>query len=132
MIGILLMMHAPLSSAFLATVEHVFKNMPQGLRVLDVLPDQDPSEVLELATQALLELDVGDGVLVLTDVCGATPANCAQRLLENNPSIQLIHGLNLPMLLRALSYRGLPLTQLVQKTIEGGHNGMMLYQVDIQ
>lgn len=130
MVGILLMMHAPLSSAFLATAEHVFKCVPQGLRALDVLPDQNPSEVLELAAQAVVELNAGDGVLVLTDMCGATPANCAQRLLDTNSSVQLIYGLNVPMLLRALSYRNLSLAELVQKTIEGAHNGVMLYQVD--
>lgn len=130
MVGILLMMHAPLSSAFLAAAGHVFKDVPQGLHALDVQPDQDPYEVTELAAQALLEINTGDGVLILTDVCGATPANCAQRLVTVNPALQLIYGLNVPMLLRALNYRTLPLAQLVQKTLEGGHNGVMLYQAD--
>ncbi|TDR32978.1 PTS sugar transporter subunit IIA [Hydromonas duriensis] len=127
MIGILLVTHTPLSAAFLAAVTHVFKAPPVNVRALDVKADQDPYEVNELAAQALQEIDDGDGVLILTDICGATPANCAQRLVTLRVNTMLLYGVNLPMLLRALNYRHLPLAQVTQKAIEGGRNGIEGY-----
>lgn len=128
MVGILLMTHAPLSAAFLAAVTHVYRRVPEHVRALDVMPDQDPYEVNELAAEALFEIDTGQGVLILTDICGATPSNCAQRLVTMNPETRLIYGANLPMLLRALTYRDLPLDEVAHKVVEGGKNGVMLYQ----
>ena len=127
MIGILLVTHAPLSAAFLAAATHVYKKTPDNVRALDVIADQDPYEVNELVAQALLELDDGDGVLILTDICGATPANCAQRMVNLSPNTHLIYGLNVPMLLRALNYRHLPLAQVVEKALDGGKSGVADY-----
>lgn len=128
MVGILLMTHAPLSAAFLAAAAHVHKVAPDNIRALDVLPDQEPYEVNELAAQALFEIDTGDGVLILTDVCGATPANCAQRLVAQHSNVALLFGLSVPMLLRAINYRDLPLAQVAQKALDGGTCGAMLYK----
>lgn len=127
MIGILLVTHTPLSAAFLAAATHVYKKAPDNVRALDVIADQDPYEVNELVAQALLELDDGDGVLILTDVCGATPANCAQRMTNLSPNTRLVYGLNVPMLLRALNYRHLPLVQVVDKAVDGGKSGVASY-----
>ena len=127
MIGILLVTHTPLSAAFLAAATHVYKKAPDHVRALDVIADQDPYEVNELVAQALLELDDGDGVLILTDICGATPANCAQRMANLSSNTRLIYGLNVPMLLRALNYRHLPLVQVVEKAVDGGKNGVASY-----
>ena len=127
MIGILLVTHTPLSAAFLAAATHVYKKAPDNVRALDVIADQDPYEVNELVAQALLELDDGDGVLILTDICGATPANCAQRMTNLSSNTRLIYGLNVPMLLRALNYRHLPLAQVVEKALDGGKNGVASY-----
>ena len=127
MIGILLVTHTPLSAAFLAAATHVHKKSPNNVRALDVIADQDPYEVNELVAQALQELDDGDGVLILTDVCGATPANCAQRMANLSPNTRLIYGLNVPMLLRALNYRHLPLLQVMEKALDGGRSGVASY-----
>lgn len=128
MVGILLMTHAPLASAFLAAAAHVHRAVPQQIRALDVLPDQEPYEVNELAAQALREIDSGDGVLILTDVCGATPANCAQRLVAQHSNALVLFGLSVPMLLRAINYRDLPLAQVAQKALDGGTCGTMIYK----
>ena len=80
MVGILLITHAPLGRAFVEAVTHVYKDPPEKLEALDVLADQDPGEVRRLASEAILRLNDGSGVLVLTDMIGATPANCTQSL----------------------------------------------------
>jgi PTS system ascorbate-specific IIA component len=103
-VGILIMAHAPLATAFLTAAQHVFKSLPERLEAIDVLPDQTPETVIPLAKQAIARLDGGKGVLVLTDVFGGTPANCSQKLGISD-RVAVLAGLNLPMLLRALTYR---------------------------
>src|SRR4051812_6379581 len=64
------------------------------------------------------------GVLVLTDIFGATPSNVAQKLVDGVTS-RLITGVNLPMLLRSVSYRHEPLDALVARAVVGGTQGVM-------
>ena len=70
------------------------------------------------------ELDGGDGVLVLTDIYGATPCNIAMRLLEKG-RVEGLSGVNLPMLIRALTYRNEPLAAAVEKALSGGVEGVV-------
>ena len=104
MIGILIVAHAPLGSAFLTAVNHVFKGEQAYLEAIDVQPDQNTDEVIKLSRQAIGRLNAGKGVLVLTDASGATPANCSQQL-DVAGQVAVLAGLSLPMLLRALTYR---------------------------
>lgn len=128
MIGIVLVAHAPLATAFMAAATHVFKGVPLNLCAIDVLTDQDVYSVSELLAEALQAVDMGDGVVILSDICGATPANCATKMASARPNTRLVFGLNVPMLLRALTYRELPLAQVTQKAIEGGKNGVEGHQ----
>lgn len=128
MTGILLIAHAPLASALVHCVEHVYSCEPAlaraDVRALDVEPGADMDALLARA-QALLEEIRGDGgVLVLTDAFGATPGNLATRL--NDPGrVAVIAGVNLPMLLRAVCYRSGDLGQVVEKALAGGQQGML-------
>ncbi len=123
MVGILLITHAPLGRAFIEAVTHVYKDPPQSLEALDVIADQDTNEVRQLATQAIARLNDGSGVLVLTDMLGATPANCTQSLCVPG-EIEVIAGVSLPMLLRAISYRNNPLETLTEMALTGGQKGV--------
>jgi PTS system ascorbate-specific IIA component len=80
--------------------------------------------VLPRAVKLLGGLDQGSGVLVLSDVYGATPCNIACRLLIPG-KIEGVAGVNLPMLVRALTYRNEPLKTVVAKAISGGIEGVM-------
>ena len=70
-------------------------------------------------------VDSGRGVLLLTDIFGATPANVALKLLQPG-RVEGVSGVNLPMLLRALTYRDKDMETLVTKTVAGGRDGVML------
>ena len=131
MVGILLLTHAPLGEAFLATLTHVYKSKPIAVEIMDVLADQDTELVQTLAHDKIRALDTGAGVLVFTDICGATPANCAVRLIEAGEPVALVYGVNLPALLRAMCYRNLSLTELTAKVIEGGQRGVFAYQTEL-
>lgn len=122
MIGILLLTHAPLGQAFIEAAAHVFRKRPEQIEAIDVVADQDPLEVQRLAEAAIARLDDGSGVLVITDVMGGTPSNCCNKLSLPG-HIEVIAGISLPMLLRALTYRQDTLDVVVEMALAGGQNG---------
>ena len=122
MVGILLLTHAPLGQAFLEAAAHVFRARPERLVAVDVRADQDTAEVRALASQALAVIDDGSGVLVITDVMGGTPSNCTLSLCQPG-HVEVIAGISLPMLLRALTYRHDTLDVVVEMALSGGQNG---------
>jgi PTS system mannose-specific IIA component len=124
MVGILLLTHAPLGQAFMSAVEHVFRAPTEHFEAIDVQPDQDLAEVNKLATAAIRRVDDGDGVLVITDIKGGTPANCCD-LLANAGHVEVIAGISLPMLLRAITYRRDSLDVVVEMALAGGQNGVV-------
>ena len=84
--------------------------------------DQDTSEIHALAKSAIQRLDEGDGVLVITDIKGGTPSNCCNTLAEAG-RVEVIAGISLPMLLRAITYRRDTLDVVVEMALAGAQNG---------
>jgi PTS system ascorbate-specific IIA component len=121
--GILLIAHAPLASALRQCVLHVFPDNAAGVLALDVQPDMPPEETLAQARILLRQLDT-PRALVLADLFGATPCNVAARLVDG-VNTKLIAGVNLPMLLRTVSYRKESLDALVARALAGGAQGVM-------
>ncbi|SNS17010.1 PTS system, ascorbate-specific IIA component [Noviherbaspirillum humi] len=122
MVGILLLTHAPLGNAFVEAASHVFRGRPERLEAIDVRADQDLVEVNRLAQDAINRIDDGSGVLVITDVMGGTPSNCTLKLCSPG-HIEVIAGISLPMLLRALTYRNDTIDVVVEMALAGGQNG---------
>ena len=121
--GIFIIAHAPLASAFRQCVSHVFPDQAVGVAALDVQPNMPPEETLAQARIMLAQLGMPQ-TLVLTDIFGATPCNVAQKLVDGVSS-RLLTGINLPMLLRAVSYRHEPLDALVARALAGATQGVM-------
>lgn len=121
--GIFIIAHAPLASAFRQCVLHVFAEHEITLAVLDVQPHMPPDETLAQARIMLAQLGTPQ-TLVLTDIFGATPCNVAQRLVDGVKT-RLLTGINLPMLLRAVTYRREPLDALVTRALTGATQGVM-------
>ena len=125
--AILLIAHAPLANALRQCALHVFPDCGASVMAIDVQPNLSPEETLGTARIALDQLarqPQVQGVLVLADIFGATPSNVAQKLVDGVAS-RLITGVNLPMLLRAVSYRHEPLDTLVSRAVVGGTQGVM-------
>ena len=120
--GIFIIAHAPLASAFLQCVLHVFPDNT-GVVALDVQPNMPPEETLDQARTLFEQLGTSHA-LVLTDIFGATPCNVAQKLVDGVNS-KLITGLNLPMLLRSVTYRHESLDALIARALIGGGQGVM-------
>lgn len=121
--SILIIAHAPLAHALRQCALHVFPDCESGVQALDVQPHVSPDETFASARITMDQLG-NRHVLVLTDVFGATPCNVAQRLVDGVHS-KLVAGVNLPMLLRTVSYRHEPLDALVARALVGGTQGVM-------
>lgn len=116
------MTHAPLGQAFIAAVAHVFRGPIERFEAIDVTADQDVSEVHDLARKAIARLDDGSGVLVITDIKGGTPSNCCNALADAG-HVEVIAGISMPMLLRAITYRRDTLDVVVEMALAGAQNG---------
>ena len=128
-VGILLITHDNIGAVLLRTAIEVLGICPLSTGTLAAPPDCDLEGVLEDARQAAEELDSGDGVLVLTDLYGATPSNIACRMHRFH-EVRVVSGLNLPMLIRVLNYPDLDLDELQHKAVSGGRDGIMTYNVE--
>jgi PTS system ascorbate-specific IIA component len=123
MIGFLLVSHGAFGESLIHCASHVLGRRPLYVRQLGVTVHDDPDAILPAAEDHIRFLDQGQGVLVMTDIYGATPSNIAARLLKPG-RVEGITGVNLPMLIRALTYRDEPLESVVEKALSGGTAGM--------
>ena len=124
MIGILLITHGTFGESLIQNVCHVLNKRPLQIGQLGVSAQDDPLDILPMAKVLLKEVDEGDGVLIMTDILGATPANLALKLLVPG-KIEGVAGVSLPMLLRALTYRKGGMDTLMRKAISGGRDGVI-------
>jgi PTS system ascorbate-specific IIA component len=126
MIGILIVSHGAFGESLIHSASHVLGRRPLCLRQLGVTVHDDPQAILPVAEDLIRFLDQGQGVLVMTDIYGATPSNIAARLLKPG-RVEGLSGVNLPMLIRALNYRegtGV-VSDLVDKAADGAAEGIV-------
>lgn len=127
MAGILIVAHTPIASAMLDFVDHIYGSIPDKIQALDI-PAHEDTKISSQKLKTAVDL-VSDNkeILILTDILGATPANVAAKVALNDTEnqIKVITGLNLSMLLRAVSHRHEPLEQIVEKSLQGGTQGVV-------
>ncbi len=128
MIGVLIVTHGSIGESLLASAKQILNNEPPLTATLGVSRSDDPDDLILRARRLLKQLDTGDGVLVLTDIFGATPGNVIARLLEDG-RVEGVSGLSLPMLLRVLTSRdgstNLSLKGAVKRALSGGTEGVV-------
>jgi mannose PTS system EIIA component len=124
MIGLLILAEKNLGAGMIATVVHTLGSRPPQLEATE-FDHSAPLEQIEASLrQSIQKVDRGEGVLILADVYGATHTNVACRLLKRG-TIELITGINLPMLLRVLNYRHSVMDDLIDKALGGGCGGII-------
>lgn len=124
MLTLFIIAHAPLASALRDCVAHVFPTEAQDILTLDVAADWSQAEVLTQARLRLAASSRSQDVLVFSDLFGATPCNVATQLIDAG-HVRLVTGVNLPMLLRAVTYRHEPLSSVVARAVSGGTQGVI-------
>ncbi|QCI79530.1 PTS sugar transporter subunit IIA [Hankyongella ginsenosidimutans] len=103
MIGLVLVTHGRLAEEFIAAMEHVV-GPQEAVRAVCIGPDDDMEQRRLDIRDAAHAVDSGHGVVVLTDMFGGTPSNLAISLMEE-PNLEVIAGINLPMLIRLATVR---------------------------
>lgn len=122
MIGILVVAHGSLGESLIDCAAYVLGKRPERLLSLDLTDGTDPERLLADARAKVTQLDEGEGVLVLTDIYGATPCNTVCRLVEPG-RVEAVAGASVPMLLKAITYRRETLKQLADRVVQGAHEG---------
>jgi PTS system mannose-specific IIA component len=129
MIGILIVAHDTLGESLVRAVTHVLGTRPPQLEVLSVAATDDPVDLLPAARELVARLDTGKGVLVFSDLYGATPCNLAAKLVKPG-RVEVVAGVNLPMLVRAFTYRNRGMDTTIKKAISGACDGVLHIEVD--
>jgi mannose PTS system EIIA component len=124
MIGVLVVTHGSIGEALLASASQILGNAQAQTATLSVWRQDDPDDLVLRARELLDTLDAGDGVLVITDIFGATPGNVVSRLLEDG-RVEGVSGASLPMLLRVLTSRNGSLSAAVKRALSGGAEGVV-------
>jgi len=124
MIGVLIVTHGSIGESLLASAGQILGGAQQQIATLSVWRHDDPEDLVQRARELLQQIDAGEGVLVLTDIFGATPGNVASRLLEDG-RVEGVSGVSLPMLLRVLTSRNGSLPAAVQRAKSGGADGVV-------
>ncbi len=129
MIGVLIIAHDTLPDSLVKAVTHVLGVRPPQFETLSVAATDDPLDLLPAARERLRTLDTGDGVLIFSDIYGATPCNLAGKL-QVPGRVELIAGVNLPMLVRAFTYRAKGMDTMITKAVSGGRDGVLHIELD--
>lgn len=129
MIGILIVAHGSLSDSLIGAVTHVLGGRPPQFEGMRIGATDDPLSLLPRAREVVRALDSGDGVLIFSDIYGASPCNLAIKLLQPG-KVEAVAGVNLPMLVRAFTYRGKGMDTMIKKAISGGCDGVVRVEID--
>ncbi len=123
-IGLLIITHNGIGNDILKTATDIFGALPTAVKVISIKTDSDYDSKLAQAEKSLQSLDSGDGVLVLSDIFGATPCNIALKAAHQHPMVKVVTGINLPMVIKALNYANLPLDKLANKALTAGQESI--------
>jgi mannose PTS system EIIA component len=126
-VGILILSHEGVGGALVAAARRLFgSGLPLPTEAFEAAWDGGVDEQLPAASAALRKVDGGDGVLLLVDLYGATPARIAARLAQLGTPARRVSGLGLPMLLRVLNYPEQSLDELARTAAAGARNGVVI------
>ena len=125
-VGILLVTHEDIGAQLITVARTIFNQPPVPVSLVSVPSDLEPAvlgKFADLIRNAIDDQEQGQGVLVLTDIFGATPDNLARHFASDR-NARVVSGINLPMLLCVLNYARQPLEQLSKTALEGGRSGI--------
>jgi len=127
MIGILLITHGELGKSLIECATHILGDKPASLEALTIENDCAHEKMFSNISEKIKVLDQGKGVLILTDIFGATPCNIITKIIQPG-KVDAIAGVNLSMLIRSINYRHEPFDTLIAKAIQGAVDGIIHIQ----
>jgi mannose PTS system EIIA component len=129
MIGVLIVTHGEIGKSLLDSAAQILGARPLQISTLSVWRQDDPDDLILRARELMEQIDAGDGVLILTDLFGATPGNVVSKLLDDG-HVEGVSGVSLPMLLRVLTSRNGSIAAAVQRALSGGSEGLVHMNTD--
>ncbi len=125
MIGILVVSHGRLAEALISSVQFLVGNLKR-IRGISIWPRDKKEEIQDRIQKGIHEVDEGDGVVILTDLLGGTPTNLSLSI-PGNKNVEVVTGVNLPMLLTLASYRsGKSLGEIGKLVKKSGRRSIIL------
>jgi PTS system mannose-specific IIA component len=124
MVHLIIMAHVELANSFVHCAEHILAKKIDNLYIVSVKKTDTIENILDKSSDMIRKIGNENEVLILTDIFGATPSNIANRLLTQN-QVELLTGLNLPMLIRAISYANKGLKVCIEKALSGAKDGII-------
>lgn len=124
MISLIVLAQEDFGKGLLSAIEHVLGARPTALEIQPIDYHQSQEALTQALTVLIQKIDQGDGVLILADIYGSSHTNAACRLLVPG-RVELVSGVNLPMLVRVLNYRNLSMEKLLGKAQTGGTEGIV-------
>lgn len=125
MVGILVVSHGRLAEALISSVQFLVGNLKR-IKAISIWPKERKEEVKDRLQKGIHEVDEGDGVVILTDLLGGTPTNLSLSILGNK-NVEVVTGVNLPMLLTLASYRsGKSLSEIGKLVKKSGRRSIIL------
>jgi mannose PTS system EIIA component len=128
-IGILIVTHGEIGTSLLDSASQILGSRPAQISTLSVWRQDDPDDLVLRARELMEQIEAGDGVLILTDIFGATPGNVVSKLLQDG-KVEGVSGVSLPMLLRVLTGRDGSIAAAVQRALSGGAEGLVHMNTD--
>lgn len=124
MIAVIIVTHERIGEAYRALAAHFLPDLPKHIQVLGVEPDEDHERIIQRIQCAVQDWENSSGVLVLSDLFGATPCNAAKKMLQPQ-RLAMLTGLNAPMMVKAIQYSAtandlMAFAQLLKKAAEDG------------
>lgn len=124
--ALLLITHENIAKNLLAIAGSIINGEPKNISYIEVPMDASVEDIELWVDRELAQLDTAEGLFVITDIYGGTPSNIAEKIAARENTC-LISGLNLPMLVRIMNYRTLPLAELLEKAVNGGQKGITMH-----
>jgi PTS system mannose-specific IIA component len=123
-VGVLLVTHGEFGEALLSAAQLIL-GPQEGVSAVSVLVSRAVEDIVVELKTSQAQLDQGKGVLILTDLFGGTPTTLSLSLLKGG-NVEVVSGVNLPMLIKSLQSRGLPLAELANQAREAGQKGIVV------
>ena len=128
-VSIVIISHDEVGSALVEAATKTFGDtLPLPTTVVDVRSDTDPTKLVPKLKKLAKQFGKDEGMLVLTDLYGSTPANIAKAMRDEDVEVEVVSGLNMPMMIRVMNYPTLGLKELAEKALSGGKEGVRTYE----
>lgn len=122
--GVLVVTHGEFGEALLGAAQMIM-GAQSGTEAISVLVSRGVEDIVAALKAAAARLDCGRGVIILTDLFGGTPTTLSLSLLKSG-NVEVVAGVNLPMLLKVLQSRALKLPELAVQAREAGQKGIVV------